>query len=301
MRLLLGWLIYPALMAATVGSTVLLYKAHLPAVAVVALVTSGAAVLIIALERVLPYRREWLRSHGDLRVDLSHLIFSGALAEAGRAGILAGLTLGAIALSRAIGTTVWPNAWPLWVQVPLALVIAELGAYWAHRAMHETGLFRIHAVHHSAPRLYWLNGMRLHPLDTVWSGLSMAPLVLLGAGDRMLVVFATFAGVHMMMQHANLDTRLGPLNWIFSMNEVHRWHHSRVIAEQNGNYGGVLLLWDVVFGTRFYPTDRTPPVDVGLAGLRDFPTGYVAQLASPFRSALWRRGRDVPVGSRTDR
>jgi ornithine lipid hydroxylase len=104
-----------------------------------------------------------------------------------------------------------------------------------------------------------------------------------------LLLFATFSGAHMLMQHANVDVRLGPLNWIFSMNEVHRWHHSRIIAEQNANYGGVLLVWDVIFGTRFHPADREPPVDVGLHGLRDFPTGYLEQLASPFRRALWRR------------
>ena len=70
------------------------------------------------------------------------------------------------------------------------------------------------------------------------------------------------------------------------MAELHRWHHSRILDEANTNYGQNLIVWDVVFGTRFLPADREPPEDIGLTGLSAFPMDYLGQLASPF---TWRR------------
>jgi sterol desaturase/sphingolipid hydroxylase (fatty acid hydroxylase superfamily) len=54
-------------------------------------------------------------------------------------------------------------------------------------------------------------------------------------------------------QHANVQLRLGPLNWFFSMAELHRWHHSRTVEEANHNYGQTISVWDWVFGTRYLP------------------------------------------------
>jgi hypothetical protein len=58
------------------------------------------------------------------------------------------------------------------------------------------------------------------------------------------------------------------------------------MQEANHNYGGNLILWDVVFGTRYLPADREPPEAIGMESLPRFPTGYWANLAAPFR---WRR------------
>jgi sterol desaturase/sphingolipid hydroxylase (fatty acid hydroxylase superfamily) len=87
-----------------------------------------------------------------------------------------------------------------------------------------------------------------------------------------------------LFQHANIDFRLGPLSWIFSVGELHRWHHSTVIDEANRNYGNNFIFWDAVFGTRFLPADRDCPADLGIG--RSFPTTLGAQLAAPFR---WSR------------
>jgi len=70
------------------------------------------------------------------------------------------------------------------------------------------------------------------------------------------------------------------------MAELHRWHHSRVLEEANTTYGQNLIVWDVVFGTRFLPADREPPEDIGITDLPTFPMDYLGQLLSPVR---WRR------------
>ena len=79
---------------------------------------------------------------------------------------------------------------------------------------------------------------------------------------------------------------MGPLSWIYSIGDVHRWHHSRDRAEADSNYGNVYIFWDAVFGTRYLPADREAPTAVGIAGLDAFPRGFFAQWLSPFR---WKR------------
>ena len=151
-------------------------------------------------------------------------------------------------------------------------------------------MWRFHAIHHSAPRVYWLSQVRNPPVDALISGLAILPLVLLGAPETTLGVFVVATSIHTWLQHANIDLRFGAFNWILSSPEVHRWHHSRSLDDSNANYGGVILGWDVLFRTRHVPKGREPPAQTGLSGdLADFPRDYFRQLAAPFRSSLWRR------------
>jgi sterol desaturase/sphingolipid hydroxylase (fatty acid hydroxylase superfamily) len=191
-------------------------------------------------------------------------------------------------LSSEIGLGLWPTGWPLLAQAALALVIGELPGYWVHRFEHEwEGLWRFHATHHSAPRLYWLNAGRFHPIDTLLTFVpSYGLLVLLGCGVEVLALFTLISAVHGIFQHANLQLRLGPLNHFFSMAELHRWHHSKTVDEANHNYGQTVILWDTLFGTRFLPADREPPEEIGIPDLSAFPMTWWAQIRSPFQ---WRR------------
>jgi sterol desaturase/sphingolipid hydroxylase (fatty acid hydroxylase superfamily) len=250
------------------------------------------ATLAIALaERALPYRSEWNRSHGDILVDALHGVVSalGTIKVARPFVVLIGSTAAGW-LSERVGTRLWPtDAHPM-VQLALALPIAELPQYWLHRWQHEYDLlWRFHAVHHSAPRLYWLNAARFHPVDLgLLNVVGYLPLVALGCPADVIVLFGLFDAVFGMLQHCNVDVRLGPLNRIFSMAEPHRWHHSRTLVEANTNYGSNLIVWDLVFGTFYLPTDRDPPTSIGIADLPRFPMSYIGQLEAPFR---WRRIR----------
>jgi sterol desaturase/sphingolipid hydroxylase (fatty acid hydroxylase superfamily) len=249
-------------------------------------VTLLCALLIGGAEKVQPRFASWAVSRGDWPADLAHTALSTLLPpEIIRAATVSALTGGAVWLSARLGSPLWPSGLPLAAQLVLAMVISELGSYWAHRLMHERPLlWRLHAVHHSAPRLYWLNAGRFHPLDTSIQYVGQTfPLLLLGAGPEVIALFSLWTAVHGMFQHANLDIRLGPLNWVFSMAELHRWHHSTLPTEGNTNYGANICLWDIVFGTRFLPSDREPPESIGIAGMEGFPAGYFAHLATPFR------------------
>jgi sterol desaturase/sphingolipid hydroxylase (fatty acid hydroxylase superfamily) len=292
LRRILRWIAYPVVIAAAVTNGVLGLARGLPPWLVVGASTVAAGGLAFLFEWAIPYRQEWSQSHGDEWTDAGHAFLSGPPSDLIRGAMVGGMVALATWISAHAGGGIWPTSWPLALQVVLALVVAELGNYWAHRLQHSTWLWRFHAIHHSAPRLYFFNSLRIHPGDHVSSAIfSLAPLALLGAPLPALVLFACVSGAHMLMQHANVDVRLGPLNWVLSMAEVHRWHHSRRFEEMNANYGGVLLIWDLVFGTRFFPPDRRiePEDVVGLADVPEFPTRYLAQLAAPFRARFWRR------------
>ena len=286
-----SWLAFPLVMGGAIGVAIHWMERGLEPALAFGGATAGGYLFVIVFERIFPYHRDWNRSRGDFLVDLRHAIVSGGLVlEAIRPLIYAGAIVVGGWLSRSIGFSLWPAEWPIVAQLVLALVVGELPMYWVHRLEHETELlWRFHAVHHSAPRLYWLNAARFHPIDLAlnrigWLGI----LVLLGCGEAVIALFAIVEAVHGIFQHANLTLRLGPLNWIFSMAELHRWHHSRLLEEANHNYGQNLIVWDVVFGTRYLPDDREPSADTGLWDLSAFPMTYLAQLASPFR---WQRIR----------
>jgi sterol desaturase/sphingolipid hydroxylase (fatty acid hydroxylase superfamily) len=284
-RRALTFLLYPMLTLGAAWAMVVALDRGYSTFWSVATIQTAAIAIVIALEYALPFRPAWLRSHGDMRTDIAHMVITSNVVT----GVRWAVTVGFIALVGPTGIELWPTSWPLWAQVALVTVIQSFFGYWVHRAHHGLPiLWRLHAVHHSAPRVYWLNQARVHPIESILDGLTLLPLLLLGAPETALLVFTAFAGMHLTLQHANIDIRLGVLNWLLSLSEAHRWHHSRERHEADANYGGVLIVWDVVFRTYALPRDRLPPADTGLTGYADYPTGYLGQIASPFRRALWK-------------
>lgn len=245
----------------------------------------GMMPLVAVLERLLPHRREWNHSQRDLLTDALYLPTTwgvGALLSPAFAAVAVAI---AGFLSSTPSSAPWPATWPVAAQVVLACTVAEFFDYWGHRLMHRVpALWRFHAIHHSARRVYWLNATRTHPGELVVRGLFGAvPLGVLGVGAEVFAYYMVLGRVAGLFQHANIDFTLGPFGWIFSIGDLHRWHHSRVRAEADTNYGNSFIVWDTVFGTRYLPGDREPPEEVGIEGLDAFPTSYAAQVLAPFR------------------
>ncbi len=252
-----------------------------------AIAFSTAAVLAV-IEQVHPAHARWQRSHDDIPTDAMHVVVSQFIIPAAiDAGLAAAVLAFALSAGDLIGQELWPHQWPLAAQVALALASSQFLEYWFHRLAHTTPiLWRLHATHHSCERLYFLNAGRFHPLDTAISAtLSLGTLLFLGAGREVMVLLTAWITVHGLFQHCNVHLRLGPLNWIFSMAELHRWHHSLILEEANSNYGNNILLWDIVFGTVYWPRDRDASAEIGIGSMPTFPQRYWPQILSPFR---WR-------------
>ncbi len=269
-----------------------------PLLAIAPPILLGLAV-IAWLERRHPLGGEgWRPSAATVRADLVHTALTGLFPT-----LLKTLTFGAVyyaasTLSAWWGSGLWPSGWPLAAQVALALVIGEFGAYALHRVCHlRDWMWRIHALHHSTARLYVLASGRNHPFNAIGTSmLTLLPLVLLGAGEDVLLLHTVFTALTGFWQHADFRTRSGWWNYLLASPELHRWHHSRVFEEGQHNFGNNLIVWDLVFGTWYLPADREPPAETGLDEM-DFTTNVWAHLASPLRwRPLLREPEPVEVG-----
>jgi sterol desaturase/sphingolipid hydroxylase (fatty acid hydroxylase superfamily) len=274
MRAVTSWLVLPIV---TIGSVVAMgFAIRLDVPPMIAL--SAGAVIVAAvvtlLERILPFSDVWRRPRGDLPADVWHLAVNVLIVE----------SVPPLVVARWTGLVgPWPSEWPIAAQAVLAVAVADLVGYGLHRLLHGP-LWRFHAVHHSAPRLYWVNSWRLHPIESLcYFVTTVAPLILLGVPREVTLFTLAFTTSFRMLQHSNVSIRLGWLNHLFAGPEVHRWHHSPAGPEANANYGNVFFVWDHLFRTAHVPAGRPPPIDVGLPAGETHPTAYAAQLAWPFR------------------
>src|SRR5262245_23385428 len=137
LRGILSAIVYPALMAGSVWAACAALDAGVESAVVVPVINVAAAVLVLSLERALPYRAVWNRSFGDVRTDALHTAFNGLAGWLGQALVTFALTLASVRLSAALATGLWPSRWPLAAQLALALPLSELGIYWLHRIEHR--------------------------------------------------------------------------------------------------------------------------------------------------------------------
>ncbi|MDA0787306.1 MAG: sterol desaturase family protein [Proteobacteria bacterium] len=274
----LTFLLWPAILAACIYGTWLGFESGHSAI-YFNITYLLLALSLFALERLLPHEREWLKNDRQMGADLAHTLLSKGFAQV---LVIVGLTIGIAEVAASKGGEFWPTHWPLAFQIMLGLVIAEAGLYIAHRVAHEWALlWRFHAVHHSAPRLWFFNTGRFHLVDTVTSILLSQPLLFLaGAPSDVFIWTNSITAFIGMLTHCNIEMRFGPLNYVFNTPAVHRWHHSRNPAEGNSNYGENLMLFDILFRT-FYCPNRRPPADIGIDG--PMPTNFTGQFAQPFR------------------
>jgi len=251
--------------------------------------------LLTLLERLMPYARAWRPNRLTVRIDLIHSVVSAAVASP-----LVRISSVALAawlggeLSTWLGVTLWPTSWPLVAQLALAIAIADLGVYCAHRFMHSTNVgWRIHAVHHTPTHLYAIAGGRSHPFNAILTLTSEAvPVLLLGITPEVYTLLLVFKAVNGLLQHSNIAMTPGPLSYVLATSDVHRFHHSTDLGESNTNFGNATMLWDHVFGT-FYLPHRQPSEDVGIADA-DVPVSYWAHLLTPFTLRRYTRSPPHP-------
>ena len=282
-RSVLTWTVYPGVMTISLGIYYgLLAEGFSLALSSFASSIVGGLVFITLLEIVLPYRKEWLPSKGEIKIDLIFML----LIQVGLPKLLTILTaVYLISFTQTHGLHLegyWPHQWPAWKQMLFMMFFADFFRYWLHRAAHEwIPLWRVHAVHHSVQKLYWLNVGRFHPIDkSLQFIVEIMPFIFLGVSDEVTTLYFVIYAIKGFFQHSNVDTKLGWLNYIISGPELHRWHHSKTIKESNTNYGNNVIVWDILFGTFLYPKDR----EVGELGLlnRHYPAGFLAQMKTPF-------------------
>ncbi len=152
------------------------------------------------------------------------------------------------------------NAWTI---VPIFLGV-EFCYYWFHRTSHRVRWFwSAHVVHHSSEHMNMTTAMRqslLYSITGWW--LFFCPLILLGVHPA--VVFFLYACdlAYQFFIHTESVGKLHPaLEFVFDTPSHHRVHHGRNPQYIDKNYGGVVIIFDRLFGT-FEP--EVEPVDYGI-------------------------------------
>lgn len=237
-----------------------------------------AVLTLLAIERLIPWQPAWNRNPGDAGADVLHAVVNSALTYGG----ISALPL----LTRLLPwPSLWPQHWPLLVQVIAAILLLDLGISAMHHLSHRVhALWRFHAVHHAAERLYGLNGWMKHPLHQLLeTGAGMTPLLLLGVTQPVAAAVAFCVAIQLLLQHANADYRIGPFKYVIATAEAHRFHHLRGVAG-DVNFGLFTTLWDHLMGSFRYQAEAAPraPDAVGLAPSMS-ARSYAAQLVAPFR------------------
>ncbi|MCC6919977.1 MAG: sterol desaturase family protein [Alphaproteobacteria bacterium] len=279
MRRALSYILWPALLSAAITVNALGMTTGMP---LLWLNVSyfGLALVLFVLERLMPHEPAWLADDGQLIPDIGHTLLSkSAVQVLIIVPALTGLSGHVDALQ---GSSWWPHAWPLPVQILLGLLIAEFGFYWAHRWGHEWPvMWRYHAIHHSVTRLWFVNTGRFHFVNTLLSTTFGLVLVLLAGAPSEVIIWGSAITAYVgLLTHANVEMRTGVLDYVFNTPGLHRWHHSKVLDEGNRNYGENLMIFDLMFRT-FYKSPRRPPVDIGIQ--QPMPATLMAQIAWPFR------------------
>ena len=277
------YVIYPATMVGAYGLFALLHAMGASLVVSTYTPILLAAALVTALERVVPYRRDWQPPAGEVATDLAFMV---VVQLAWPPLVSLGFMLALVAPARALDLPVqawWPHAWPLWSQALLMVLAVDFLRYWLHRFSHENDtLWRLHAVHHSVEQLYWLNTGRFHPIEKMLQmSLDSVPFLLMGVAPEVLALYYLSYATNGFFQHCNIDLRYGILNYLVGSAETHRWHHAREPRDSNANYGNTVIVWDLLFGTWFLPRDRQI-TELGLRE-RDYPKSFLRLLTAPFK------------------
>ncbi len=294
MKSLFAALYGPVFWAGFIGAAACLVAAcHLFALGLAALVAAGPAHFLFA-ERYLPYDGAWNRDHGDGWRDSLHALVNEALYLLGLAAfpLLAGhLALGPF----------WPGQLPFWLQLLLAILIADCGITLVHYLSHRYYfLWKLHAVHHSVQRLYGFNGWMKHPLHLLLEAAGgMLPLLLLGIPEAVMAVLAFAVAMQLLLQHANVDMRMGPLRHVFAWAPLHRFHHMKYGTAGDVNFGLFFTCWDRLLGT----ASTRPATACGArtwasAAVPIIPWPTCAQLIEPFRAEEGVRAPELPAGLR---
>jgi sterol desaturase/sphingolipid hydroxylase (fatty acid hydroxylase superfamily) len=149
--------------------------------------------------------------------------------------------------------------------VLLLFVGLEFVYYWFHRASHTMRYFwNSHSVHHSPNRFTLSAAYRLGWLGKFTAAnVFFAPLAFLGFEPAIVLVALQLNLTYQFWIHAEWIPKLGWLEYVLNTPSAHRVHHSRNPEYLDANFGGVLIVFDRLFGT--YVAERADvPCQYGL-------------------------------------
>ncbi|HQW80721.1 MAG TPA: sterol desaturase family protein [Pseudomonadota bacterium] len=155
-------------------------------------------------------------------------------------------------------TTLPVDTWWTWA---LGLLLYDFLYYWHHRMSHEVGiLWATHVVHHSSEEFNLSTALRQTSTRFLLGWMFYLPMAVLGFP---VIVFIVVGLVDLLYQYWIHTEQIGKLGWfdrVFASPSNHRVHHAVNDQYLDKNYGGILIVWDRLFGSFIDEDDNEPCV-----------------------------------------
>lgn len=189
---------------------------------------------------------------------------------------LAAIALWSWAYEHRLASLGVPASVASWV---LLFFAEDLCYYWFHRSHHGVRcLWAAHVNHHTSRYFNLSTALRQPWLTPLTGPVFWLPLALLGYPPPMILTAQALSLIYQFWIHTELVGKLpAPLEWVLNTPSHHRVHHGKNARYLDRNHGGVLIVWDRLFGT-FQAEEAADPAEYGIT--HDLTT------FNPFRIAL---------------
>lgn len=175
----------------------------------------------------------------------------------------------------------------------VALLVIDFLYYWKHRAEHRINLlWAQHHVHHSSVEYNFSTSLRLPWLGSYVAWIFFVPAVLLGFHPLVVVGAYQVLLAYQYLVHTEMVQKVGFLEVFMNTPSHHRVHHGRNPLYLDKNYGGILIVWDKLFGTF---EKESEPVDYGTVHLIETQNPFLINV-KPWIE-LWRDLEKLPSWS----
>jgi sterol desaturase/sphingolipid hydroxylase (fatty acid hydroxylase superfamily) len=167
--------------------------------------------------------------------------------------------------------------------LPPAILLADFCYYVEHRAAHRVDwLWKLyHAVHHSSPDYTVATAYRVSFVNQLVAPLFYLPCVLAGFEPMLVLALQVFTIHYQAWVHTRAIGRLPLADAWFNTPANHRMHHDAETSGRGVNFGGILMIWDRMFGTYVAPR---PVRAFGIAGVPP-PANWRELYTTPFVDA----------------
>lgn len=148
----------------------------------------------------------------------------------------------------------------------LLFVIVDFAFYWMHFATHKIRWFwTSHVTHHSGEHMNYSTALR----QNFWGVFNLSwvmwwtPVALIGFDKNWAMLAIEANLVYQFFLHTHAFDNYGPLGKLFNTPSHHRVHHGSNPQQIDTNFGGVLIIWDKLFGT-FVPEEKAGEIVYGV-------------------------------------
>jgi sterol desaturase/sphingolipid hydroxylase (fatty acid hydroxylase superfamily) len=247
------------------------------------------SILCWILERFFPWRKGQKAFRDQISQDFFWLIFNGHFAGV----LLAYLTYWVVSQVNSILFS-WDIPAPeylnllsgsaIWIQFVAYFILSDFIEWCVHNLLHRISwMWEFHKLHHSILELDWIGNFRFHWMEIIiYRAVKYFPLIILGVSNEIILTIAIVATLIGHLNHSNLKMDYGIFRYILNSPRFHVWHHDVILQGQHGqNFAIVFSIWDWIFNTVYYPSDREQPESLGFEMIEKFPKGLLKRFFYP--------------------